>query len=332
MRVVVEGSLGLYLRDGQFQMTVTGIRKDGVGSWYERFEQLKAHCMSNGWFDEDRKKPLPEFPKTIGIVTSPDGAALRDIIRVAHRRMPWVNLLLYPVLVQGELAAEQIAEAIDNLGESGECDVIITGRGGGSIEDLWAFNELPVIKAIVQCPIPIISAVGHQTDFTLADFAADVRAATPSMAAELATCDADALRRALALMEERLDRAVLSTIAERKSSLQQLVQRLDQTNPASVISLGKERLEQIWQRMQRDIESFLAEKRNDLLHAEKLLGAVNPMSITERGYALVRKDDGTLVMDASDLAFGESLKITLARGNIRASVEEIMTEASRDGI
>jgi len=331
-RVVVQGSLGLYLRDGQYQMTVNRIQADGVGSWYERFEQLKAHCMSQGWFNEDRKKPLPEFPKTIGIVTSPDGAALRDIIRVAHRRMPWVNLLLYPVLVQGELAAGQIAQAITELGESSECDVIITGRGGGSIEDLWAFNEMPVVKAIANCPTPVISAVGHQTDFTLSDFAADIRAATPSMAAELATCDGEDLQRELVLTKDRLKRAMMQLVAERSSSLQQLSQRLDQASPVAALASDSERLAQLSQRLERAMERILTEKKAGLAYAAKLLEAVNPAAITDRGYALARREDGTLATDAAALSLGEELVITLSRGRVKVKVEEIMAEEPYDGI
>jgi len=331
-RIVVQGSLGLYLRDGQYQMTVTRVQADGVGSWYERFEQLKAHCLSQGWFDEDRKKPLPEYPKTIGIVTSPDGAALRDIIRVAHRRMPWVNLLLYPVLVQGDMASGQIAQAITELGERGECDVIIAGRGGGSIEDLWAFNEMPVVKAIALCPIPVISAVGHQTDFTLSDFAADVRAATPSMAAELATCDGDEMKRELTLMAERLDRGMIQLIDGQRSRLQQLEQRLDHMSPSAALNAGEEKLKALKERLERVMERLIIEKRAELIHAQKLLDAMNPAAITERGYALVRKADGSLVTDSSEIPVGELLQITLARGRVKAKVEEIISEEPYDGI
>ena len=331
-RVVVQGSLGIYLRDGQYQMTVTKVQADGVGSWYERFEQLKAHCMSQGWFDDDRKKPLPQHPRTIGIVTSPDGAALRDIIRVAHRRMPWVNLLLYPVLVQGELAAEQIANAIDELGRSGECDVIITGRGGGSIEDLWAFNEMPVVKAIANCPTPIISAVGHQTDFTLSDFAADVRAATPSMAAELATCDGEEMRNALLRTRERLERSMEQMVERRRQKIMELSQRLDQASPAGTLAAGEKKLQELSSRMEAAMTRLMEKKHSDLAHAVKLLKAINPGAVKERGFALVKTSDGGLVMDASRLALGDTLEITLARGRVKAKVEEIMAEEPYDGI
>ncbi len=321
-RVIAQGSLGLYLRDGQYQMNVTQVRADGVGPWYERFEQLKAYCQERGWFDEDKKRPLPAYPRTIGIVTSPDGAALRDVIRVAHRRMPWVNLLLDPVLVQGEQAAEQIAQAITRLGQSKECDVIIAGRGGGSMEDLWAFNELPVVEAIAKCPVPIVSAVGHQTDFTLADFAADVRAATPSMAAELATCDWEELREAIARRQERMTAAVRRLIDQRHTGLLQAQQRLDQASPTGALAARQERLDQYRHRLTQAIARQMADRQADLQRLRALLDAINPMAVTGRGYALVRRADGGLVTDSAQVQRGDRLRITLARGGLQVAVEE----------
>ncbi len=325
-RIVAQGGLGLYLRDGQYQMNVSQIRADGVGSWYERFEQLKAYCQGQGWFDEAKKRPLPSLPRTIGIVTSPDGAALRDIIRVARRRMPWVNLLLDPVLVQGEMAAGQIAQAITRLGQSGECDVVIAGRGGGSMEDLWAFNELPVVEAIASCPVPVISAVGHQTDFTLADFAADVRAATPSMAAELATCSGEELSEALARQSGRLTEAMRRQMDRLHNGLLQAQQRLDQASPAGAMAARQERLKQYRHRLSQAMALQMAGRQASLERLRALLEAVSPMAVTGRGYALVRRADGGLVTDSAQAQPGERLSVALARGALRVMVEEQITE------
>ncbi len=325
-RVIAQGSLGLYLRDGQYQMNVAQVRADGVGAWYERFEQLKADCQQRGWFDETKKRSLPARPRTIGIVTSPDGAALRDIIRVARRRMPWVNLLLDPVLVQGELAASQIAQAVTRLGQSGECDVIIAGRGGGSIEDLWAFNELPVVEAIANCPVPVISAVGHQTDVTLADFAADVRAATPSMAAELATCDGEQMRVALSRQADRLTVAMRRMMDRRQNALLQAQQRLDQVSPTGTLAARQERLDQYRHRLSQAITRQMAGRQSALERARKLLDAMSPMAVTGRGYALVRRGDGGLITDSAQAQPGDKLWITLARGGLQVAVEEQITE------
>lgn len=321
-RVIAQGSLGLYLRDGQYQMNVTQVRADGVGPWYERFEQLKAYCQERGWFDEDKKRPLPAYPRTIGIVTSPDGAALRDVIRVAHRRMPWVNLLLDPVLVQGEQAAEQIAQAITRLGQSKECDVIIAGRGGGSMEDLWAFNELPVVEAIAKCPVPIVSAVGHQTDFTLADFAADVRAATPSMAAELATCDWEELREAIARRQERMTAAVRRLIDQRHTGLLQAQQRLDQASPTGRLGRPAGAPRSIPPPLNPSHSPPNGRPSGGPTALAALLDAINPMAVTGRGYALVRRADGGLVTDSAQVQRGDRLRITLARGGLQVAVEE----------
>ena len=325
-RVVAQGGLGLYLRDGQYQMNVSQVQADGVGAWYERFEQLKAYCQQQGWFAEAKKRPLPAFPRTIGIVTSPDGAALRDIIRVARRRMPWVNLLLDPVLVQGDQAAGQIAQAITRLGQSGDCDVVIAGRGGGSMEDLWAFNELPVVKAIAGCPVPVVSAVGHQTDFTLADFAADVRAATPSMAAELATCSGEELGEAIARQTGRMTEAMRRQIDRRHNGLLQAQQRLDQASPAGALAARQERLDQYRHRLIQAMALQMAGRQAALDRLRALLGAVSPMAVTGRGYALVRRADGSLVTDSAQAQPGERLSIALARGALRVMVEEQIME------
>jgi len=324
-RVIVTGGLGLYQRDGQFQLTVASIRHDGVGSWFERFQQLKERFLAMGYFDPACKKNLPNEPKTVGVVTSPSGAVIHDIVTVAQRRWPGVNILLYPVAVQGVDAAGQIAHGIAWMDGHRACDVLIVGRGGGSAEDLWPFNEPEVVEAIHAAQVPIISAVGHETDFTLADFAADMRAATPSAAAELAVPDLENRRRALDLIGRRLKQQMQEKINRDAAHLAQTEYRISLRNPEQHLHLQEERLSVLRGRLKQTMESNLLLMNNRLRQQEAVLQAMSPGLVLSRGYAMVEKD-GKVVTNAAQLAKGENLNIHMRDGRIQAQVTRVEHE------
>ena len=324
-RVIVTGGLGFYQRDGQFQLTVASVRHDGVGSWFERFQQLKERCLALGDCDPACKKPLPEEPKTIGVVTSPSGAVIHDIVTVAQRRWPGVNILLYPVAVQGVDAAGQIAHGIAWMDENRACDVLIVGRGGGSAEDLWPFNEPEVVEAIHSARVPVISAVGHETDFTLADFAADVRAATPSAAAELAVPDVENRRRALLMTARRMGQLAQERIRRDAERLTRMEHRVALQNPGQRLRLQEERLSVLRGRLRQSAENYFLLQTHRLKRQEDVLRAMNPGLVLSRGYAMVERD-GKVVTNAAQLASGESLNIRMRDGRVQARVTKVEHE------
>ncbi|MNB73179.1 Exodeoxyribonuclease 7 large subunit [compost metagenome] len=261
-RVIARGNVTVYERDGQYQFYATHMQPDGIGSLYLAYEQLKKKLEQEGLFDQGRKRPLPRYPKCIGVVTSPTGAAVRDILITLHRRFPQVEIVLYPVLVQGKTAAPSIVKAIRNLNAIGEADVLIVGRGGGSLEELWAFNEEAVARAIAESDIPVISAVGHETDFTIADFAADLRAATPTAAAELAVPSSAELMSQLR-QQQRLLRQGLQRRAQRgRERLDALRRSPALTNPRRPLLQHAQRLDMLQQRLTRALESKAARARD----------------------------------------------------------------------
>lgn len=302
-KVVALGSISIYERDGVYQLYVTAMRRQGVGDLMQAYEALKEKLTKEGLFEESRKKPLPRLPRAIGIITSPSGAAVHDIITVSRRRNKGVKLILYPVKVQGEEAAGEIVRAIDFFHRHHLADLLIVGRGGGSIEDLWAFNEEPVVRAIAASEIPIISAVGHETDFTLSDFAADARAATPSQAAEIAVIDVAAYRNGIAFYWDKAAKLLEKEIHENAQLADSLQQELTQAMAAE-LDAKKHRL------------SLMAAK----------LSALSPLTVLSRGYSITTTAGHRAVQGVSDVSVGDTIRTTVADGTISSVVSGIEKE------
>ena len=302
-KVVALGSISVYERDGVYQLYVTAMRRQGVGDLMQAYEALKAKLTKEGLFEESRKKPLPRLPRAIGIITSPSGAAVHDIITVSRRRNKGVKLILYPASVQGEEAAGEIVHAIDFFHRHHLADLLIVGRGGGSIEDLWAFNEEPVVRAIAASKIPIISAVGHETDFTLSDFAADARAATPSQAAEIAVIDVAAYRNGIAFYWDKAAKLLEKEIHENAQLADSLQQELTQAMAAE-LDAKKHRL------------SLMAAK----------LSALSPLTVLSRGYSITTTAGHRAVQGVSDVSVGDTIRTTVADGTISSVVSGIEKE------
>lgn len=319
MQVVAGGTISVYERDGVYQLYVDSLMPEGTGDLALAFEQLKKKLSAKGLFDQSRKQPLPAFPKKIGVVTSPAGAVLRDIYRVSKRRWPSVQLVLYPVQVQGEGAAEQIARGIDFFAEEYAVDVIIAGRGGGSMEDLWAFNEEPVVRAIAACPVPLISAVGHETDFTLADFAADVRAATPSQAAELAVPDRAEVKRQVEHLTSQLTRQMRREIDLRRQRLDHVLQSRVMRQPQSMLAERRQRLDFLLAGLQNTAKQELQNKSHGLKLLLNRLAAINPAAVLGRGYGIVTKQD-KLVSSINAVEIDDEIQLSLTDGSLKARV------------
>ncbi len=320
MAVIITGRIGIYERDGVYQLYANSMEPEGMGALAMAFEQLKAKLAAEGLFDSRRKQKLPFFPKTIGVVTSIAGAVLRDINRVAKRRNRSVSIALYPVAVQGVEAAPQIKKAIEFFNREYKTDVLIVGRGGGSAEDLWAFNEETVVRAIAESKIPIISAVGHETDFTLADFAADVRAATPSQAAELAVPDREELARRVLQLSLRLRDNFRHELERRQNRLE----RCALAAPHELLADRLQILDSLTERLQVANRDSVRDKTHRFEVALNKLDALNPAAVMRRGFAAVQKN-GKTVASAKKIAAGDMLDVLLSDGKIRAQAREILT-------
>ncbi len=320
LRVVLRGSAGLYAAAGSYQFYAEDMRQDGIGEMYLKFEELKNKLMREGLFDPARKKPLPLLPRAVGVVTSRAGAVLHDIETVAKRRYPGMQLVLCPARVQGEGAAADIAGGVLRLSQSGLVDVVIVGRGGGSMEDLWAFNEEIVVRAIAACPVPVISAVGHETDVTLADFAADVRAATPSAAAELAVPEYDALVKLLGERAARLARAFSGAVMAGRAAVQTLDKRLTALHPINHLRLSRARLEAAGARLTALTGKSLASLRARLEASVARADALGPRQALGRGYAIVTSDGKAV---ASVREIGRRPTLILRDGRAVVTVQSI---------
>lgn len=320
--VLAHGRVAFYEAGGQVQLYVDMIRPAGVGLLFARFEQLKARLDAEGLFDLSRKRALPALPRRIGVVTSPTGAALQDILKVLRRRYPLAEVLLAPCRVQGEGAAESVVEALYSLYEH-DLDLIIVARGGGSAEDLWTFNEEIVARAAFASPVPLISGVGHETDTTIIDYVADVRAPTPSVAAELATPDMDELRGAIGLLRERIDLAARRKLDDGHTAIDQLRRRLGQHSPAGRLQRDRQALDDLQRRMTSRLTHGAALRRAQLIGSSAQLAALNPLATLGRGYAVLRRDaDGAIVSDPAQVAPGDELTITVKGGELSARVVE----------
>ena len=314
-RVRVFGSVGLYAKTGSYQFYADAMEPDGVGDLFLKFEALKRKLTQEGLFDASLKKPLPVLPKGIGIVTSKTGAVVHDIARVSWRRYGGIPLYLFPVKVQGDGAAQEIVRGLKVLDQLEQVDVIIVGRGGGSMEDLWAFNEECVARAIAACKTPVVSAVGHETDFTIADMVADLRAPTPSAAAELAVPEKEALLSTLAVLTDDLTNALIHGISHKRLQLSVLQQRLAAASPAQRQERMKAAVAALEVRMENAMQTTLLKLRNRTERAALRISAAGPMETMKRGYAIVLQDQ-KVVRSVQEVCSGQRLRILLADGSI----------------
>ncbi len=320
--VEVHGGVSVYESGGVYQLYADEIRPAGRGGLYEQFLRLKARLEADGLFDPQRKRPVPRWPRRVGIVTSATGAALRDMLNTLKRRYPLVEVLLAPAAVQGEAAPAAIVRALERLQTlQPPPDVILLARGGGSIEDLWAFNDERVVRAVAACRVPVISGVGHETDFTLADFAADLRAPTPTAAAELAVPDQGDLRAALEALRRRLSALASGQVALRRTALQQTAARLERASPLRFIRTGQQRVDELGERLTLLARHRLALERAAVENAALRLRALDPQDVLRRGYALVTDSRGALVRSAAQPRPGERLDIRLHDGSFPVRVE-----------
>jgi len=349
-KVLVEGYVSIYETSGTYQVYIQKMTEDGIGDLFLQFEQLKKKLSEEGLFSEERKRKLPRFPKTIGVITSPTGAAVKDVIRVISSRYPLAKILVYPALVQGADAKDSIKKQIEQANRDQQCDVLIVGRGGGSIEDLWPFNEEVVARAIYSSKIPVISAVGHEVDFTIADFVADVRAATPSQAGELAVVDQKDLLRGVNLAITRMQAALLKelnmkrTLLERiqsavvlskptrmleskEVSLDRLLDKLTLLNPIKQIASEAQRLQTLQNKLGVAISHQLESVTQRFLRCADKLDMASPLNIMKKGYSLVKKDE-EVITSVNKLHQGDTINVSFCDGSAVALVQQLRKDES----
>lgn len=321
-QVVATGSVDVYERDGRYQLYAREIRLDGMGALYLEFVRLRDELQEMGMFADEYKQPIPPYARRVGVVTAPTGAAIRDIMNISRRRNPYVQLILYPALVQGKDAAASIVRGIETLDAMG-LDVLIVGRGGGSIEDLWAFNEEPVARAIFECSTPVISAVGHETDVTIADYVADLRAPTPSAAAELAVFDYRQFAADLSIMRESLVQAQMRRLTQEKSRLEQYRLRLKVQDPARKLNDRRMRIMKLEEDLQEAIQRKLLARKHQLeILAGRLQGA-SPLEKISGGYGFLTDEKGRRIVRVSQVKPGDVLDIRVRDGKVRARAEDV---------
>lgn len=328
MQVIAVGKISVYPRDGAYQLYCAAMALDGVGDLYAAFENLKAKLASQGLFDPQHKKPLPTYPDTIGIVTSSAGAAVHDMIRVLRKRYPLTRVRLLPVRVQGAEAPSEIAAAIGYANQHKLADLLIVGRGGGSIEDLWAFNDELVARAIYDSDIPVISAVGHEPDVTISDYVADLRAATPSNAAELAVPDADALRQQLDSILSSMKTVITRQLKTARQQLSVLSGSSALQSPTQYILLRRDALSHIQTRILSAQKNMVGLKRQRFISLTAKLDAMSPLKVLSRGYAMVQTDDGTVVRSVRQVQINDTATILLADGTVKTTIDKITEELS----
>ena len=320
MKVTVFGSISVFPRDGVYQMYASSMQPDGIGALYLAYEQMKAKLEAEGLFDNAYKKALPPFPEKIGVITSPTGAAIRDIINVIGRRYPLATVYVYPALVQGDGAAKTLIDGIDYFDKSKLVDTIIIGRGGGSIEDLWEFNSEALARRIFACSVPVISAVGHETDFTICDFVSDMRAPTPSAAAELAVPDIRELSVSVDAFSDRSDRALMRAVERSRARLIRITDSRVLSDFTALTDSFATRVKELDKNATVAYESILAEKRLSFLTNVGKLDALSPLSVMSRGYSVAQKD-GRTVSSVSDVEVGDVITVRVSDGSIRSVVE-----------
>ena len=323
MKVVAHGRISVYERGGEYQLYADSMEPDGVGAMYMALEQLKAKLSAMGLFDESRKKPLPKIPSAVGVVTSPTGAAVRDIINVCTRRFPYARIRVYPALVQGDGAVDSVAAGIEYFNRCGGADVLIVGRGGGSIEDLWAFNSEKVALAVSRSRIPVISAVGHETDVTICDLVADRRAPTPSAAAELAVPVTAELKQKFNNVITRETAVLMGRIDAKKKELDRLAASRVLTSPAASFEDRSVTVDRLSDRLARAQNNILEKKTALLKSGAASLSALNPMAVLSRGYGAVFAADGSVIKSVESLSVGDTVKLTLFDGDALCGIKEI---------
>ncbi len=322
MSVIIRGRVAVFERDGQYQLYIDDMQPDGTGALSLAFEQLKQKLAKEGLFDVGKKKPIPVYPKKVGVVTSPTGAAIRDIINVISRRFPLAEIVLCPVAVQGEYAAPQIKNAIELFNECKAADVLIVGRGGGSVEELWAFNEEIVARAVAASEIPVISAVGHETDFTICDFVSDLRAPTPSAAAELAVPDSFQQREMISSFSRRIDSALYDKIGRESAVVELRKSALQRLSPQNYIDNLRIRCDKASMTMDAVVKGAFAVKSKEFAAVCSKLDALSPLKILARGYGVASKN-GRIISDIGDVATGDVINIRLGNGEADCEVKEI---------
>ena len=323
MKVIARGRVSVYEASGQYQLYVDDMQPDGVGALNLAYEQLKEKLQKEGLFSELHKKPLPPYPEKVGVITSLTGAAVRDIINVLGRRFSYAEIVFCPVLVQGDGAHLQLTDAVNLFNSERAADVIIIGRGGGSIEDLWEFNDEGLARAVYNSEIPVISAVGHETDFTICDFVADMRAPTPSAAAELAVPDANELQYALSALKNRMFLNVSSGIADRRSRLEYLTSKGVLKSPDEMLSNRSQRLDTAFSKMLSSYENRIGGKKVEFISAATALSKLDPMSVLMRGFAFVSDKNGKNVYSSQALEKGDKINVRFHDGSAVCEVKEI---------
>ena len=328
MKVILYGRVSLFPKSGQYQIYVTAMQPDGVGALAVAFEQLKRRLYEEGLFDPAHKQPLPSYPHRVALITSPTGAAVRDMTRILGRRWPMAEVLVCPVRVQGEGAAEEIAQMLDYVDKHQLADVIITGRGGGSLEDLWAFNEEIVARAIYRCTIPVISAVGHEPDVTISDYVADVRAATPSNAAEIAVQDEAAIRSSLRQLQLRLEQAEGRKLTQLRQRLDALAQKPVMKRPEAYLQQQELQLEMLRQRLEHAGTGVVQKNALRFQRAAAKLDALSPLKVLSRGYAMVTREDA-VVRSVNQLQPGDPVAVALSDGTVQCTVDAVQRRKQR---
>ena len=329
-QVIAKGSVSVFERDGRYQLYVKEVTQDGAGALYEKYEQLKRELAEEGMFAPEYKQQIPKYIRTLGVVTADTGAAVRDIIQIASRRNPYVQIILYPALVQGASAAPSIVNGIHALERQG-VDVMIVGRGGGSIEDLWAFNERMVAQAVFDCSVPIISAVGHETDTTIIDYVADLRAPTPSAAAELAVTQVSDIENEILDRQDRLYQRMGRVLQHKRQQADQMEMRLKYLSPASRIREKRTYSIQLEDRLQNRLQAILRERRHNLALYIERMKAVSPLEKLNSGFSYVEDTDGKNIRSVTQVEAGERLRIRVSDGVIDTRVEQIQKEERLPG-
>jgi exodeoxyribonuclease VII large subunit len=318
--VVLRGRVSLYEPRGDYQLIGELMEDAGEGALQREFEKLKVRLAEEGLFALQLKRALPAMPRRIGVITSPTGAAVRDVLHILARRFPPAGVLVMPTPVQGAAATESIVAALDAASRRADCDVIILARGGGSIEDLWCFNDERVARAIRRCAVPVITGIGHEIDFTIADFAADVRAPTPSGAAELVVPDRRTLLAQLGGVERRLAQLAAQRLARARERFDTLAHRLSRAHPGNRLQQQAQRLDELDLRMRRAWEHGFTRTTQRLQMAQRALDAISPLATLERGYAIVTRADGSVLQDAAEVRAGDEIEARLRRGSVKARV------------
>jgi exodeoxyribonuclease VII large subunit len=330
--VLVRGHVSVYPPQGQYQLYADDLKPLGRGALYAQFEALKEQLAAEGLFDRERKRQLPTYPQTIGVVTSPTSAALRDMLNILERRWPLVQVILAPSLVQGDAAPEQIVQALEQIYER-SVDLIIVGRGGGSIEDLWAFNDERVARTIARAPVPVVSGVGHETDFAIADFVADVRAPTPSAAAELATPDQAEIRGQIASMRHSVSDVAQQRLRDERQAVERLRVLLMRVSPQQRVDRDRQRVDDLQRHLEMDCRHRLETLRGRLDGLQRHMRGLDPRATLERGYAIVRNEGNEIVRSPAQTTPGEKLSVEVAEGTFAVRVTaRRRVQDERDGI